>query len=177
VLFDDAVTSRGCLCSVEVVLVEGRWPYTRAMSLTAARRRSHKPSSTYERWPHNGVGTDREIKFSRTFDDDASSPIWNDRDFPGNRGSLHRRMVFDHQECGRTRNQRQFRSSGERHHQRLVPGSLPTERALNRLLRCFVPPRSDLVRNLVPRSLARARKLTAHLAPSSSAVCHKVPRV
>src|SRR5271157_52436 len=61
------------------------------------------------------------------------------------------------------------RTSGERHQQRLLPWSLPTKGVQNRLLLCFVPPRSDAVRNLVPR-FDRARNLTPGLPPSSLAV-------
>ena len=66
------------------------------------------------------------------------------------------------------RNSIQFRSSGDRHQPRLLPWSLPTESEQNRLLLCFVPPRSDAVRNLVPR-FDRARNLTLGLLMSSLA--------
>ena len=66
-----------------------------------------------------------------------------------------------------------FRSSDEappkRHQQRLLPWSLPGERVQIRLLLRSVPPRSDVVRKLVPR-FDRARNLTAALPRSSSAV-------
>src|SRR4029077_8872138 len=68
--------------------------------------------------------------------------------------------------------QRQFRSSGERHPQLLVSWALPTESEQNRLLHCFVPPRSDEVRNLVPR-FDRARNRTPDLPLSSLAVGRK----
>jgi hypothetical protein len=47
-----------------------------------------------------------------------------------------------------------------------------SSKAVGKALRlaAFVPPRGDAVRNLVPRCLGRARKLTPHLPPSSSAV-------
>jgi len=60
-----------------------------------------------------------------------------------------------HQKCGRTGIQRQFRSSSERHRQRLVPWALPPEGEQNRLLLRFVPSRGDAVRNFVPVSIDR----------------------
>jgi len=74
----------------------------------------------------------------------------------------------------RSGNQRQFRSSGERRQQRLVPWSLPTESEQNRLLLCFVPPKSDAVRNLVPR-FDRASNRSPDLPLSSLAVGHEPP--
>ena len=65
----------------------------------------------------------------------------------------------------------------------LFPWSLPTESEQNRLLLCFVPPRSAAVRNLVPR-FDRASNRAPGLPLSSLAVgrepsqgCpHSVPR-
>jgi hypothetical protein len=56
----------------------------------------------------------------------------------------------------------------------LFPWSLPTESEQNRLLICFVPPRSDAVRNLVPR-FDRASNCAPDLPLSSLAVGRERP--
>jgi hypothetical protein len=67
---------------------------------------------------------------------------------------------------------RQFRSSSERHQQRLLLWSLSTKGVQNRLLLCLVPSISHAGMALVPR-FDRARNLTPGLPPSSLAVCHE----
>jgi hypothetical protein len=55
----------------------------------------------------------------------------------------------------------------------LLPWSLPTECVQNRFFLCFVLPRSDAVRNLVPR-FDRVRCLTPDLPRSFLAVSHEL---
>ena len=74
--------------------------------LLAATIRDHEIDvlivGRYAATRHAGLDTDREIRFSRTFDEDDCSPVRNDREFPKKRGPPARSGSLYHQEGGRT---------------------------------------------------------------------------